>query len=111
MPCYTIRNMEVDVGRLNRDIALAAFKASAGNYGHVLLENNTIRFDAHAKFGYGTLDLQTGTLTHNAGLSTSEAKSELMRAYSRASVLETAKRNRWQVKETSPNKFQVTRRF
>ena len=89
-------------------MAIAALKAVSVD---VKVNGNVATFRGHDDLGNGTLDLLNGKLTHDSGLSATDATQALKRAISREVVKQSAIRNGWQLKETAPNKFQVFKRF
>lgn len=103
--------MTIDLGKLNPDLAKLALEGMGFSVNGI---GNILSFSAGqgAKItGSGTLDIKAGQMTlYNSNLSKPEAIQKFKQAYGRGAVLETAKRQRWQIKEVAANKFEVIRR-
>jgi hypothetical protein len=103
MPCDTIILNRVDLNLADRGILRAALGKMPG-VTNVVAFGETISFDRHG-LGYS---IRAGKLVGPGEVGA--LADEIKQAYSREIVAQTAKKYGWQVKQKSPNKFEVIKR-
>ena len=117
MPCWTVAKSEVKLAGMNPELlkaALAAlgFKVNESEYSKRF--NASLSADRFSDGTSGVVSLD-GTVTVNASSRATDALgkvvNEVKRAYSVQVVQAASKKFGWNVKQTSENKFAVTRRF
>lgn len=98
MPCDSIRETQIDLGKINPEILTAALNRLGLN---ARIQNGIIRFTG------GTF--YEGRLT-STSLNAEEQAKEIRRAYSGEVIRTQARKYGWQVKETGKNQLEVIKR-
>lgn len=95
MPCDSIKTAKVELGKVDPALFAEAAKMVAQNCGII------------ARLVNGKPEIRWSAI---GGLDEDRATRMVKQAYSRQVVLSQAKRYGWQVSETKPNVFQVSKR-
>ncbi len=106
MPCYTVEESGIKVtANTNPDL----LKKALEELGYTVTKlGATLTFANYSKSHRGFF--RNGELTITNGSGEAVDQNEIRRAYSAQVVMSAAKRFGWQVKQTSPTQFQVSRR-
>src|SRR6266498_194126 len=97
IPCHTVRNSTVEIGKLNPELLIAALTALGLTPIHA---GNIIRFGRGESY-----DIATGKMNLGVRYSTNEIK----QAYSAEAVKSQAKKFGWKLTEDGPNQYTAIR--
>lgn len=106
MPCYSVEESGIKVtANTNPDL----LKKALEELGYTVTKiGGTLTFANYQLGRRGTF--QNGELSVKTNMGAAVDQDEIRRAYSAQVVMSAAKRFGWQVKQTSPTQFQVSRR-
>jgi hypothetical protein len=74
------------------------------------LKLSPIKQDDRIYFGYGSYDTKSGQFQIRSSRSAAEIVNQIKRAYSAQIVKTQAKKFGWQIRETAPYEFEITKR-
>lgn len=110
MPCNTVRISTINLAKVDHDLLKAALEALG-----LKVQSSPLGWAITDRYGYGgTFRFESGKLTHNDRMRTSQGKalSEnlVKQAYSGQVVQQTARKFGWSVRETGDNQYTMVRR-